>query len=129
MFLKFSSSKERRKAGGSCFVELQYCALPSSTPDQALVAVEAIHHWDLTSLYVHGDDHRFFAAYRDIFTNGLYNDLREGVVDLWGINYFDPAKTARILTLLKERRPCDWEALYDWLQQNPYSNGFYILGV
>ncbi len=129
MFLKFSSPKERRKAGGSCFVELQYCTLPAGTPDQALVAVEAIRHWDLTSLYVHGDDNRFFAAYKDIFTDGLYNNLRKGVVDLWGINYFDPAQTARILALLEERRPCDWEVLHDWLKQSPYSNGFYILGV
>ena len=31
MFLRFDSQEDRRKYGGSCFIELQFCKLPFGT--------------------------------------------------------------------------------------------------
>ncbi len=128
MFLKFKSTKERRAYGGSCFIEIQYCRLPLGTPAQKIV--NTITHWDLTSLYIY-DNHMsdFYDEYKNILNNGLYYNMTEGLVDSWGINYYNEEKTKMIIEKLKTYKPTGFEMFLEWLNENPYHNGFYVLGV
>ncbi len=128
LFLKFESQEARRASGGSCFIEIQYCSLPAGTPTETLVDIDSLHHWDLTSLYIPDEEmSNFYLEYRGILRDGYYGNHREGVVDSWGINYYNPQKTRRILRELSERRPRGYEILVRWL--SGHQNGFYILGV
>lgn len=131
MFLRFASQEERREHGGSCFIELQYCRLPVSTPLKKTVAVRSVEHWKDDSLYVDAfsEQNSFCAEYSRIFSDGVYSDLRRGVFDPNGINYYDPTLTRNILRRVLEEKPTDWERLSDWLQTAADGNGFYILGV
>ncbi len=128
MFLKFKTTEERRAYGGSDFMELQYCTLPDDTSNKKIVDAE-IHHWQLSSLYVFGDDfNKFYAEYGEIIGNGLYGNLKEGSVDFYGINYYNREKTAKIIDRLKECKPKGYEVLLEWLSSSSNYNGFYILG-
>ena len=128
MFLSFKSQEERRKYGGSCFVELQYCRLPSKTPLKNIVDVSSIENWKDDSLYVN-DENGFYEAYSPFFTEGVYNNLQSGVVDVYGINYYDPALTERIVQHLLSEKPEDYSRLVAWLGKAKFYNGFYILGI
>ena len=100
MFMKFKSNEERRAYGGSDFIEIQYCTLPNGTLDKEIV--DAVHNWDLSSLYIFGDDfQRFYNEYKEIIGNGLYCNLKEGFIDYCGINYYSPEKTIKIIERLK----------------------------
>ncbi len=80
MFLKFNSNEERRAYGGSCFIEIQYCKLPLDTSARKIVSINAIGHWNLTSMYVYDDElANFYNEYKNILNNGLYNNMNEGV--------------------------------------------------
>lgn len=130
MFLKFKTTEERRVYSGSDFIEIQYCTLPSDTPNNDVVAVDAIKHWNLSSLYISGDDwNMFYAEYWDVLGEGLYNNLCEGIVDGCGINYYNGEKTEKIIGRLKIRKPKEYEILLEWLMDNLNTNGFYVLGL
>lgn len=128
MFIKFKSNEERQTHGGSYFIEIQYCTLPNGTSDREIV--DAIRNWDLSSLYIFGDDfQRFYSEYKEIIGNGLYSNLHEGSIDYCGINYYSREKTIKIIERLKERKPEEFEIFLDWLLIDLKYNGFYILGV
>ena len=128
MFMKFKSNEERRAYGRSDFIEIQYCTLPNGTLDKEIV--DAVHNWDLSSLFIFGDDfQRFYNEYKEIIGNGLYSNLHEGSIDYCGINYYSREKTIKIIERLKERKPEEFEILLDWLLSDLKYNGFYILGV
>ncbi len=111
MFLKFGSQEERSAYGGSCFVEIQYASAKR----------RRVTHWALSSLYVHGNDmEAFFNEYAVILPDG---DL----MDLYGINHYDPAKTQIVLERLREMQPTDYVILEEWLSHA--THGFYILGI
>ncbi len=130
MFLKFQSTQERRAYGGSCFIEIQYCKLPIGTAAKKIVSVDSIKHWELTSLYIYDDDMGdFYREYKAFLPNGLYSNMDEGVVDSWGINYYNQEKSQTLIEDLKTHKPKGYETLLQWLKENPYNNGFYILGV
>ena len=128
LFHTFSSQKERRNFGGSCFVEFQYCTLSG---DKTLnTIVNEVNHWNNSSLYLHGDDmNEFLNSYKEIFTNGCYNNGEYGIVDMYGINYYSPQETANIIEKLKKNKPKDYEFLIQWLEKSEKFNGFYILGI
>lgn len=128
IFLSFESQDERRNYGGSCFVELQFCRLPMSAPIEKIVAVSSIRHWKDDSLYV-SDDSRFFNIYSSIFNGGVYCNLQSGIVDTYGINYYDPALTEVIIQRLLSEKPEDHERLVEWLKEAGAYNGFYVLGI
>lgn len=68
----FLTDTERKRLGGTCFIEFQYCRLPAGTPLPKLVSVRAIRSRKAGSLYVSGDDQNdFFEAYKDILTGWL----------------------------------------------------------
>ncbi len=130
MFLRFNSNEERRTYGGTRFIEIQYCKLRFDTSDKKIVSINAINNWELTSLYVYNDNiDDFLNEYKNIFNNGLYNNMSEGVIDLYGINYYNEEKAKRIIESLKSFKPIGFEILHKWLNENPYHNGFYILGI
>lgn len=130
LFHTFSSQEERRKFGGSCFFEIQFCRMPQKTEVEILTAVDSIHHWLDDSLFVSGDDdHVFMKEYARIFDRGIYNNLETGTIDPYGINYYGPDLIDTLIAKLLEIRPADYENLVEWLTTAKKYNGFYILGI
>lgn len=130
LFRTFHSQEERREFGGSYFIEFQYCSLELGSKIQELIAVDAISHWKNDSLYLYGDDdNEFLSGYGDIFTGGIYNNQKSGLVDLCGINYYSQKQTALIKERIKKAKPFEYQTLLGWLEKAENYNGFYILGV
>ena len=71
----------------------------------------------------------FYQKYSRIFDCGTYNNMKTGVFDLYGINYYSPALIDPISEKLSEEKPEEYEALAAWLSQAKAHNGFYILGI
>ncbi len=126
LFHTFNSQEERRSYGGSAFVEMQFCKLPSGTAIKELV--DNINHWQNDSLYVN-DENTFYQEYSDIFDRGIYNNLECGTVDIYGINYYAPFLTDQIIDRLRKNMPLEHEVLTEWLIKSKMYNGFYILGI
>ncbi len=130
MFLKFEKKEDRQAYGGTAFVELQYCKLPVDASNKEIVAVDAIKNWDATSLYIYSDEmNAFYSEYKDVLGDGLYHNMKEGTVDLYGINYYNVEKTKNILHKLDTLKPKEYAIFLQWLKDNPHDNGFYILGI
>ncbi|MBO5501720.1 MAG: hypothetical protein J6K73_08410 [Clostridia bacterium] len=127
LFYRFATQEDRRKAGGSCYLEIQYCRLPNATPIEELVSVQRVSHWQDDSLYIQ-DASGFLEAYGRIFDGGTYANLKSGEVDLWGINYYTPAMQENIIQRIQQEKPADCQILLAWLQQASSCNGFYLLG-
>lgn len=128
LFHVFSSQEERRNYGGSAFIEMQFCKLSSATKIKDLVAVSNINHWKEDSLYIN-DDSVFYKEYSHIFNCGIYNNLKSGIVDVYGINYYAPSLIDSIIKRVLEDKPTDYEMLIKWLKKSKMYNGFYILGM
>ncbi|MBE6731351.1 MAG: hypothetical protein E7564_06660 [Ruminococcaceae bacterium] len=128
LFYKFNNQRERRSFGGSFFIEIQYCTLPESTDIKVITSVESIKNWQNNSLYVN-DENKFFEEYCSILNKGYYNNLKQGIIDIYGINYYTKTETENIKKKLKENKPEDSEALLNWLEDAEKFNGFYVLGI
>ena len=129
-FYCFNSQTERREFGGSAFVEFQFCKMPAKSNIKTIVSVEKIEHWQEDSLYVYLDDmEAFYKEYAKIFSGGTYNNMKTGVIDLYGINYYPPSLIDRICESIITAKPADCEALLQWLHKAKQYNGFYILGI
>lgn len=130
LFHVFQSQAERRKLGGSDFIEIQYCRLPQGTAIHQIVSVDSIEHWKNDSLYVFGDDMDvFFQKYGHIITDGVYNNETRGSMDLFGINFYSREQAASIRKRLKTETPLDSPVLLKWLMGVEHCLGFYVLGV
>ena len=130
LFHTFHSREERREFGGSYFIEIQYCNLALGCEIKEKIAVDAIRHWQNDSLYIYGDDdNEFMSYYGEIFTGGIYNNGKSGVVDLCGINYYSQEQTRRIMERVKKEKPLDHQVLLRWLEKADKPNGFYVLGL
>ena len=127
LFYRFATQEDRRKAGGSCYLEIQYCRLPAATPIDEVVPVRRVSHWQDDSLYIQ-DAAGFLEAYGSIFDGGTYANLKTGKVDLWGINYYTPEKMECIIRRIRLEKPADHETVLAWLEQASVYNGFYLLG-
>lgn len=128
LFQSFASQAERRAYGGSAFLEIQFCRLPAGTPVREIVKWDNIRHWQDDSLYI-DDENAFFRKYSSIFQDGTYSNLKHGVVDIYGINYYAPTSIDAIIGQLQQNMPEDHEALLKWLVQAQQYNGVYILGL
>ena len=129
-FHTFNSREELRIFGGSYFIEVQYCKLASCSKIKEIIAVDAIEHWKNDSLYIYGDDDEEFTSYYgEIFTGGIYNNEKRGVVDLCGINYYSQEQTEHIMERVKKERPIDYQTLLRWLEKADKYNGIYVLGL
>lgn len=130
LFHSFHSQAERRKFGGSDFVEIQYCRFPKGTSLREVVSIDAIKHWKDDSLYIFGDDlDLFYQNYGDIITGGVYNNGERGPMDLCGINFYSREQTNEIMERLAEEKPPEHQILCRWLQAGEQHLGFYLLGV
>lgn len=130
IFHTFTSQSERRKYGGSCFIEFQYCTMPKDTELKQIVSIKNVEHWKNDSLYLHGDDmNEFWYAYSKIFLNGYYNNEKCGIMDMYGLNYYTPEQTLQIINQIKKNNPKDFQVILSWLFHTEECNGFYILGL
>ncbi len=127
LFRTFRSQEERRRFGGSDFVELQYCS-KELTALKDLVSADNISHWRNDSLYVLGDDlELFLSLYGEIFQGGIHNDGMSGMLDTCGINYYSKDKTRLIAEKIAQCNSAERDVLLHWLENA--NNGFYVLGV
>ena len=128
LFLKFDMQESRRKYGGSCFIELQFCKLPSGTKIKQIL--EGSDHWKDDSLYVYDDQQGdFYIKYKDVIGYGIHPNMSEGYFDTWGVTYYGPNQIGDIKERLKEHKPEEYEVLLEWLIEAEKYNGFYVLGV
>lgn len=126
----FKSQEERRNFGGSAFIEIQHCKLPESTKLEKIISVNVIPHWENDSLYVSGDDmNLFYEQYKDIITGGVYNNGKNGVMDLYGINFYSREKADLIIKGIEDEKPQEYEILLRWLKSGTDYLGFYVLGL
>lgn len=121
MFRSFASQEERKKAGGSAFLELQYCTLPCGTSLKKIVSAKEAEHWKNDSLYVRADDLELFSR--------EYGNLFDGNLSLFGIGYYSPLRTENLIEKIATTKPTDYEILLTWLVKAKEQNGFYILGL
>jgi hypothetical protein len=128
MFYTFTSQEERRRVGGSCFIEFQFCKLPIDTKINKIVSVDSINNWLNDSLYV-SDENYFYEEYNNIFDYGIYSNLERGIVDIYGINYYPPELIEVIINKILKETPSDYKKLVEWLEKAKAYNGFYILGI
>lgn len=125
LFYTFRSQEERRRVGGFCFLELQFCPACAGTPEEQMAR---ICHWQTDSLYV-ADENAFYRDYGRIFTGGRYQNGETGAVDIYGLNYYDEAARQRILRQVLEEKPPEYEALAAWLCRSAGGAGFFLLGL
>ena len=79
-------------------------------------------------MYVN-DENSFYETYSHIFVDGIYHNLQTGVVDIYGINYYNPSLTESIIERVISEKPADYETLVAWIEEAKLHNGFYILGI
>ena len=128
MFLRFDSQEDRRKYGGSCFIELQFCKLPFGTRINRII--NEYNHWQNDSLYVYDvEQESFYLIYKDIIGFGIHPNMSEGYFDTWGVTYYGPNRIGDIKERLKVHKPEEYEVLIDWLEEAEKYNGFYVFGV
>lgn len=130
MFYRFENQEMRRNFGGSAFIEIQYCKLKPETKTKKIVSINSVKDWQDDSLYIFVEDiDEFISNYEDIFNGGVYNNLKVGPMDIFGINYYSPNQLREILKKIENKKPNDYMILVDWLKQDFEYNGFYILGI
>ena len=128
LLLTFPSQEERRKFGGSAFLEIQFCRMPKETPIKEIVAVENIKSWQNDSLYVH-EIADFISIYGKYFDDGIFKNLKSGSLDVYGINYYYSDFVKRLIERLLNDKPAEYNPFVNWLKQAENYNGFYILGI
>ena len=126
MFLKFESQDERKKYGGTCFIEIQFCLLPASVTLKEIL--NSHEFWRDDSIYVYGDS-PVYSEYKDVFGNGTHQNMSEGVFDYYGITYYKAEQIDGIINRAKKLKPEGYSILSDWLEKAKEYNGFYILGI
>lgn len=129
MFYVFNSQEERREFGGSAFIEIQFCKMPSDSKIKKIIA-NGMKNWRDDSLYIYVDDiDTFFNEYSSFFACGTYNNSKSGILDIFGTNYYKPDLIDNIAAMILESKPTDYEILIEWLYKAKNFNGFYILGI
>ena len=128
LLLTFPSQEERRKFGGSAFLEIQFCRMPKEPPIKEIVAVENIKSCQNDSLYVH-EIADFISIYGKYFDDGIFNNLKSGSLDVYGINYYYSDFVKRLIERLLNDKPAEYNQFVNWLKQAEKYNGFYILGI
>ena len=130
LFHSFNNQDERRAFGGSDFLELQFCKLKKGTNIKSIVSTRNIIDWCNDSLYIYGDDiDVFYKYYKDVFKNGVYNNLKSGDIDFFGINYYSTDQVNEMIKIIEEKKPEEYTVLLLWLNKAKEFNGVYILGV
>lgn len=118
LFHVFNSQEERRAYGGSAFIEIQFCKLPTGRKVNDHIALRSINHWQNDSLFV-DDENLFYREYGRVFNS----------LDIFGMNYYGPELIKPIIEKLSTVKPMNYEVLIEWLDKAKEYNGFYILGI
>lgn len=130
LFHSFNNQEERRRFGGSDFLEMQFCQQKNGTSLKTIISPDAIENWHDDSLYVCGDDwKRFYKNYKGVFYDGTYSNLKCGEIDWCGINYYSPEKVEDIVKNIEKNKPEDCEFVLQWLIKAKQYNGIYIIGL
>lgn len=130
MFHLFENHEERKLYGGCAFMELQYCKANDGTTDKRIVCADSISHWKDDSLYIFEDDiEKFMKNYSSVFINGLHNNMQQGEIDEYGINYYTPLQVLEVINDIESSKPIEYSKLLDWLKKAAEYNGIYILGI
>ena len=128
IFHSFTNQDERRKFGGSAFIELQYCKQKIGT--KLIKIIKSYRNWANDSLYIYVDDIELFCSnYEEIFYGGTYDNLDNGRIDFCGFNYYLPEQLKNIILKVEEQKPLDYEVILQWLKKGENFNGFYLLGI
>ena len=105
LFHSFNNQDERRAFGGSDFLELQFCKIKKGTNIKSIVSTRNIIDWCNDSLYVYGDDTDvFYKHYKDVFKNGVYNNLKSGDIDFFGINYYSADQVNEMIKIIEDEK-------------------------
>lgn len=130
MFHKFNNVEDRSVFRGPAYIEIQYCRLKQGTKLKKLVAVNSIKLYQDDSLYLHSSSlNDFMYNYSSIFGKGTYNNLHNGFIDPFGINYYSLEDITKIREKLMLNKPVEYQTLLKWLDNGSDFNGVYILGI
>lgn len=130
MFHLFLNNDERMKIGGTAFIEIQYCKMEPSATLREKVAVNSIEFRGADSLYIHADNiDDFILNYGKVFNYGTYNSMKNGPLDIYGINYYSSSVVNKLIKEVEAIKPIDYEILTNWLKEAYEFNGIYILGI
>lgn len=116
MFHKFKNKDERKKIGGTAFIEFAYCKKKSKF--NFFKKKEVL--WNDDSLYIYVDDIEEFCK--------LYDEIIN-VKNIYGSNYYSKEQTIEIINLLKLKQPNDYLVLVEWLEDVKLYDGFWIYGI
>ena len=126
--MMFKSYQKQKEIGGSVFIEFQYCRLRAGSSLRKIL--NKIDFKKEDSLYIYYDDIRLFCEeYHEIFIDGTYANREQGVVDVFGINYYSPDQIDTIIERISASNPVEGDVLIEWLKKAKETNGFYILGI
>lgn len=121
---------EMKNYNSTAFLEIQYCKLKISKSIKKYVSVRNMKYGLIDSLYIyHSDIEKFFDEYGEIFKNGIYNNLKTGSIDPYGINYFQKNQINDFINYMLESKPTDYKIMIKWLKEALQYNGFYILSL
>lgn len=67
--------------------------------------------------------------YEQVFNCGIYNNLKSGYLDIFGINYYKKALISNLITEIEKNKLPDYETICSWLEKSLEYNGVYILGT
>ena len=130
MTFKFYTYEEILNIKTSSFLELQYCKSKKGSSIIKIVSVNRIEHKKIDSLYVLFTDITSFQKYYEqVFNCGIYNNLKSGYLDIFGINYYKKALINNLITEIEKNKLPDYETICDWLKKSLEYNGVYILGI
>lgn len=118
------------KGNNTNYIEFQVCYKCLNTSHELLVKVDSISFNVESSIYIDFLDYeKFISIYGIYFNNCMHNNLSEGALDPYGINYFSLDKTKLIIEKISTVKPFECEKLIDFLNKAKDNNGFYILGI
>ena len=120
MFLKFKNQDERKKFGGTAFIELAYFKRKNRFKIFDKFLKKKKLFWNNDSLYVYVDDiDEFHKLYDEVFNGCNY----------YGSNYYSKEKTLEIINLLKQKQPKEYLVLVEWLEVALSYDGFWFYGI
>ena len=114
MFHRFVNCGDIRKFDGSAFIEFQYCKLKQGI-EIGKNFNKDYNHWQDDSRDVYVDDiDEFYRHYADIFIYGIYNNLKAGKIDFYGLNYYAQQQLLNIIDKIAEQKPLNYAFLSEW---------------
>lgn len=126
----FKNFKEKNAYNSTAFIEIQFCKLSDTTSIKKKTVEGHIKHFSPDSLYIHHTDiDKFVEEYGGVFISGKYANQKTGLIDPYGINYYQRDQINDLIQRIFESKPTDYAITIEWLIESLKFNGFYILGI